>query len=324
MIIYVLKTHTNFNLVKLKELKQSTSSWLLVFAFLYYLIQINFDLVSHNFGTRVHQFIDSYGFYSAMLLLITLKVMRLLTQKVKEHMFSQPTEVKKLSNLLISLALVITTLIVVTSCSELIINILWTLLSVNLMNYTPEISYLVVLLIIITLVKLNKLNLFVALTLFSSTQVSWIYSILLISLIRIFDFSKLHTITWTWITLSFIYTNQSISEWRLTTLNEKKWASYFELKLNNSGVEHLIFANKNFSLHDTLWGLARNTSNMSQPSFLHSSGSGISTQTLKTFLLELNHSITILDYSTNILSLLSITWLIYMLKALKLRYLIIF
>ena len=157
----------------------------------------------------------------------------------------------------------------ILSFSELIINLLWTLLSLNFLNNTLEINYLIDILVYIILVKIYKLNLFTTIVIILICNVSWIFKLLLISLISIFGFSKLHTITWSWVVLSLFNINQSISKWNLSILNTKNFSDYFSLKLNNSGLEHLIIIDNSYHLQDTIWGLLRNSSNTTQPAFSH-------------------------------------------------------
>ena len=206
----------------------------------------------------------------------------------------------------------------------MVINLFWTLLSVNLINNSIEITYVINVIIYVILIKIYNVNLLNVIILLFIVNASWICKLILISLITIFELSKLHTITWSWVVLSFFSINHSLSKWDLTIVNKSNLIDYFSLKLNNSGVEYLTISNKNYHLQDTTWGLLRNHSNTTQPTFLHLNDPYIFNQILKTFLLELSHSITILDYNTNILTFLIFLWLCYTLKVINSRQIIIF
>lgn len=324
MTIYILKVHANQNSNNSINLKFKINLWLWSFIFVYYLIQLNFDLVSHNFGTRSHQFIDSYGLYISLLTLTSLKLISLFKQSLLKSIFNYFKIYKSINKLIIVILSIIISILILLSFSELIINLLWTLLSINFLNNTIEISYLVNLLIYVLLIKIYNFNILNALVLIYIVNTSWIFKIIFISLVSISGFSKLHTITWSWILLSFFNINQSLSQWDLPLVDNKNLVDYFSIKLNNSGIEHLVIIYNEYHLQDVIWGLIKNNSNTTQPSFLHLNTSHNFIQTLKTFLLELSHSITILDYNTNILSLLGLTWLFYILKTIKLKTLIIF
>ena len=215
-------------------------------------------------------------------------------------------------------------MLVILSFSELIINLLWTLLSLNFLNNTFEIDYLINILIYIILIKIYNLNLLNTITLIFFFNASWVFKLILISLISIFRLSKLHTVTWSWVLLSLFNVNQSVSKWELPTINTRSLIDHFSLKLNNSGLEHLIIIDKNYHMQDSIWGLLRNSSNTTQPSFSHINNLNNLTQTLKTFLLELSHSITILDYNTNVLAFLILIWSYYFWRTIKLKSVIIF
>lgn len=324
MTIYILKTHINHYLINFRNLKLMINLWLLLFVFMYYLIQLNFDLVSHNFGTRAHQFIDSYGLYISFIVLVLLKICLLFKKNLLKNTSIYAKTSKNTNKLLLFSLLLLAFLIILLSFSELIINLLWTLLSLNFLNNTVGISYLVNLLIYVILIKVYNLNTLNAFVLVCIVNISWIFKIIFISLISIFELSRLHTITWSWVVMSLLNVNQSVSKWDLSLSNNKNLTDYFHLKLSNSGVEHLVITYKDYYLQDTLWGLLRNSSNTTQPVFSHLNNLYNFTQTLKTFLLELSHSINVADYNTNVLPLLIFVWLHYILKTIKLKPRIIF
>ena len=77
IVVYLLGVHNRS--INLLSWSASTSIRLgvCVFVLLYLFIQLNFDLVSHNFGTRTHQFVNSYYSYLAGLGILIVSLSKL-------------------------------------------------------------------------------------------------------------------------------------------------------------------------------------------------------------------------------------------------------
>ena len=324
MLIYVLHVHINIRKTTSSQLMYSFSLWWWCFTFMYYFIQLNFDLVSHNFGTRVHQFVDSYSLFLMIIILIFLRLISIFVLNVTKNKVNGVHLFQNSKKLTLTLILVLSLLILAISFNELFINLLWTLLSLNILNFTTGIDFIIIMLLSILLVRLYRINIWVVIIFTLITNLSWVYKIVLITLVSLTKFSKLHTITWSWLILSIFYVNQSISEWGIINLHINYQVDYFGLKLNSSCVEHLILNNSSYWYYDSLWGLLRNTSNTTQLSFSHDNSTALVMQTLKSFLLELAHFISILDYNTGILFSVILLWFGNILKSINMKTLIVF
>jgi hypothetical protein len=324
MLIYVYKTHLKAHKIKFFQEKYLVSLWWWGFVFIYYFIQLNFDLVSHNFGTRNHQFLDSYSLFLIILILVLVKLVTVFKEYVPKNKIVnlQPTTTSP--QFLLIIVLLLTFFVLCASFTELLINLLWMLFTINVLNFSTELNYLILTLLIILGILFYRLNVLSLVVMLCFIDLSWTHKLVMLTLVSLSKFSKLHTITWSWITLSILYINHSISEWDLPILNVNSQVDYFNLKLSNFSIEHLILDNSNYWHCDSIWGLLRNTSSMTQPSFAHDNSLNTFSQTLKTFLLELSHSINISDYNTNILALVSLLWLWYLFKATNTKPVIIF
>ena len=115
-------------------------SFLFTILVLYLFIQLNFDLVSHNFGTKTNQFIDSYQF---LLLLLILIVGLWVTQLSTLCTSSALNKVPMLINIqaLQSRTILTLILLVVTGLSftDLLNNFSWSISGTNLLNL-PNLS----------------------------------------------------------------------------------------------------------------------------------------------------------------------------------------
>ena len=123
----------------------------------YVFIQFNFDLVSHNFGTRVDQFIDSS--HNFLILLILLSV--LLSLNYVRYMQPIISKVVMLSTLLhkykVSWNVLLYTFILfilVSSFTLLINDFCWKVLQVNIFNSTKLTYYFTPILITLLLTRL--------------------------------------------------------------------------------------------------------------------------------------------------------------------------
>jgi hypothetical protein len=196
MIIYILRNHINHYKLKSVRLSRVLLLWWWSLIFMYYIIQLNFDLVSHNFGTKVHQFVDSYGLYISILLIVFIKITFVFRQNVTRSILRELTTAKTKKILFMWLVLSITCLILIVSFSELIINLFWNLFSVNILNSTLEVSHLLLLLVVLSLTWLFKLNAFTLIILTFTYNTPLTFKLFLIAPVFLLNFSTLHTISW--------------------------------------------------------------------------------------------------------------------------------
>ena len=75
LLFFIVRTHKAFNKQNLyKNLVTDLTFFLLLYQ-VYFFTQLNFDLVSHNFGTKIDNFIDNTNLYTLMILLSYLYVL---------------------------------------------------------------------------------------------------------------------------------------------------------------------------------------------------------------------------------------------------------
>lgn len=124
----------------------------------YFFTQLNFDLVSHNFGTKIDNFIDNTNLYTIIVLTSFLYITRItyMKQGVSKLLLStqtyfsyQPLELIKLYVLIISFLFIYE---LTYSLIPLFNDFLWKLLNINIANsilifekYNLEVMYLILL-----------------------------------------------------------------------------------------------------------------------------------------------------------------------------------
>ena len=88
MLCYVLTLHLNLSKTREKWYRVFVNLFFYIILLLYTLIQLNFDLVSHNFGTRLHQFVNSYYAHCYILTLLSVQLITLLfNQKISLNQY---------------------------------------------------------------------------------------------------------------------------------------------------------------------------------------------------------------------------------------------
>jgi len=135
-------------------LQLTIQAFMTVVLILYLFIQLNFDLVSHNFGTKVDQFVDSYQ----LLLLLLITSLLLWCVKLRILFLSsawdntQPVlSVRALrSRVIFALVLLVSTGL---SFASLLNNFSWSIVGINLVNL-PDLSTYYATVSVLTLVTL--------------------------------------------------------------------------------------------------------------------------------------------------------------------------
>jgi hypothetical protein len=296
---------------------------IITFLLIYLFIQLNFDLVSHNFGTRLHQFINSY--YSYLLgLLVGLSFLFKYTQ----------TTCKKVTNLspflLVTLSGTIA-LIILFSLLDLCINFTWLLFKINALNLDININNVIFVLISLMLITFFQTNTFTSILLFTNVVLYWPAKIILNIWLRFNLLTLPHKLTLWWIALSGLYVNQSLVRWNLSVSNpssilleSEHSQSYLNLKLNSLYIE---FSNA-FLLDgryiDAVWGFMGRGSTPTTQNFSHLLNHGLLGQALKLCHIEFSHLITVLESNAAYLPIVLITWLILLARHVNQKNLIIF
>lgn len=323
MMWYVWNTHvrTMHKLIhnSLLQLKMQ----IIIFALIYLFIQLNFDLVSHNFGTRLHQFLNSYYSY-----LLGLVVGLSFLFKYAQVTFKKIITLR--SFLLWSLSGV-TTLIILISLTDLYINFTWLLFNINALNLDVNVNNVIFVLISLILIIFFKTNLFALILLLMNATLYWPIKIILKIRLRFNSLNLAHKLILVWVMLSSFYINQSLVRWDLSAPNS--WLTFLELehsqaylnpKLNSLYIEfnNVFLLNGNYV--DTVWGFMSQGSTPSMQSFSHLLSHGLLGQALKLCHIEFNHLITVLESNATSLPIMLITWLILLNRHTNQKSLIIF
>jgi hypothetical protein len=294
MILLHIKNTTTLTLT----IKSRITFQLISFIFVYLFIQLNFDLVSHNFGTRTHQFVNSY--YSYLLGLIVLSCCGFFLLKT--------TSVKKVNNrkFLWSLVYGISILLIILSFIELWINFLWLLLNLNVFNVSINFQYWVLILILLLFFGVHISNFYLSLILIYVLPLSSNLKLLFLSFLNLKLYNVPHKLILLWVSSTLVYINASILEWSISTTNQ----NYLTFKLNNIYVElinQLVYSNY---INDFSWSFLNKTSVPLNQSFLHFLTTDTVNQALQSFTLEFIHIITIIDYTITHLVTLLFLWII--------------
>lgn len=309
MLIYVQLSHqiilkTTGNYIKL-ILVYATGFLLLT----YILIQLNFDLVSHNFGTKITQFVSSDQFFY-LLSCIVIYCILLITHSVKnasnnylQFIKSKPILIKII---MLSFIVVISVLL---SFSELLNNFYWLLFGfnfVNVLNLTTYYSPITLITLYIVLLRVNIFSV-IAYTLLICNGEYFI--VFLMTFIKRNVTYVLHVYIYIFIFLSYLLLNQTLTHW--SSLYENKHSfiltllldNYtFFVKLNTSYIECCFTELTNNQFTDIGWSFIQKNTNLESHAFQHSLNSVLTLQGLISSWFEYIHSILVIDYSSQIIS----------------------
>ena len=257
----------------------TTVNWLWPFVlFTYTFIQFNFDLVSHNFGTRVDQFIDSsHNFLLALLiisLLLTVTYFRFRDTLLQFRTTNQPYSNKYQLKWTLLLYILIT--FVVTSSFTLLLNdFFWKVLQINVLNTTSLVHYFTVVILTLLIVRTWTPTLvlliscaFIGLT----TQAATLYSLSI-------GYTPLSVFHFTLITVLCSMSdelNQSLSLWSymyesVSTTRELAISDMFHttITLNNFFIEYTTPFVTNMNVPEWFWNIVWSSSSTENHSFAH-------------------------------------------------------
>lgn len=154
LLITLLISHKVQNYLSTWSLLQKTFVGVILFLWVYFFTQLNFDLVSHNFGNRFTFFFVNTLFYLDMLVLLTLNLILfglVNLRLVRSLKLSRIANECFKGNLVWLPTLTITwALLVLGSFHPLFNYFLWQYFSVNFWNFTPnyEIFYYTIILLL--------------------------------------------------------------------------------------------------------------------------------------------------------------------------------
>lgn len=321
MLFYIQLIHRSFTKTILSNVKNSVVSFLITIALTYVLIQLNFDLVSHNFGTKINQFVNSdQFFYIITSLLSAVLVLTVLLYKKYTNNYVFLSKIKPIL-IKTTLLILVTLCVVLLSFVELINNFYWLIFGTNVMNIlniTPYYSSLTLLVLYVILLRNNTLNtpLFFLLT----TQTEYLF-VLLLSFIKQVPTIMLHALIYLFIFVTYQSLNQSLMSWNMGTCNEHTFITnfiidnyYFFIKLNTTYIEFASTELVNNQLSDIGWSFMQWGTNLQTHAFQHNVNSGLIFQGLLSSFLEYVHNILVFDHCSQLLGLLVVSLLVKLLN----------
>lgn len=193
----LLSFHSNYMFLKNQQIREKLQFIFLSILIVFFFIQLNFDLVSHNFGSSLFMFFSSNFFFLEAVLII-LSILIKLYLKIYSHralfiglyytnVINLKSSFKDIVYLTISLYLIIS-IILLISFLPLLNYFFWNYIGVNSFNLTINTSLLIVMvsltlnLVFNNLLHLMKLGLIVIVVIKCNSVVSILLLLSLISL----------------------------------------------------------------------------------------------------------------------------------------------
>lgn len=244
----------------------------------YVFIQFNFDLVSHNFGTRVDQFIDSSHNFLLLLLLITFIIVISYTQPLNLMLRIASLSTTSIGGYKISWNLFIYCFIlfvILSSFSLLINDFFWKILQVNILNSIKLTYYFTP--VLVTVLCLRVWNPFLAVTvLYVTANNLFLVPILFILSVRPSGLLIFHNLIIIIIFSMCLEYNQTLSLWDLiyenTSIQSGLLTSDFfgtVVSLNNFFIEYTKPVLLNNSLVECVWNIVWTSSSAENHNFSH-------------------------------------------------------
>jgi cytochrome c biogenesis factor len=314
MLFYVITLHLNIIKLRNKWYRVYIYLFFCTIILLYTLIQLNFDLVSHNFGTRLHQFVNSYYTHCYILALLYLQLSTLL---FKQGIYLNQSKIN-INLLFTSVVLNILILFILLSAFlDLIINFIWVLFTTNMFNFNYVRTDLIMGLCFTFTLAYYISNTFYYIPLILIVINGWVFKLILISIIFIIKLLNFHKLSLSWLYLTVFYINQSIANWVL--LKSTPYTHYINLKLNVAYTEIINLLTKNNYSSEIAWGFLKNTTSCSSLLFTHSLNTNAFAQELKSPSFDLVYSIAAIESSTSTTALLLLFLFLHFIKTFNYR-----
>lgn len=309
-----------YYLYTLHKLQKIDTYWTLILVlsictrttlFIYLFIQLNFDLVSHNFGTRIDQFIDT----TQLLLFLSLVVLLTILIITKRFFFLLITDLSvitltssyshKLKITWTTFISLVVLLVLILSFTLLLNDFLWKLLNINLFNgvaFTYFYTSFIITGILIRMWDVKIYSLLLIYYLFYSsknvlilflwavvTKVNILHMGLIVLLFSILSELSQSTSTW-----ELLYESCTLTNYK--ALYDSKLP---HITLNNFIIEHLNVVLVNNTVTELLWNLTLTDSSPEGHSFGHCILDDLLSQLLYSSSSISNYTINVLDFSIN-------------------------
>lgn len=274
----------------------------------YVFIQLNFDLVSHNFGTKVNQFIDTsqnFLILTTILILLMVTISRYLLHILIDALVMSPWHITRVKEFILLWYMVIAGVLIfilLSSFSLLLNDFLWKLLSINIFNSTKFTYFYTSLLITITLLRAWTTQLFSVLVLLYLPYLSK-ETVLLLITSTVTKFNLLHLSLLSLLFVMLSESNQGVSFWEILYENivYTQACTVYDagssfITLNSFMTEHLSIILTNSKVSESIWNFIWTASSNEGHSFLHSTMSDLLTQSLYAGNGLSNYLISVLDF----------------------------
>jgi hypothetical protein len=331
MLFYLHLTHKKSWSVNKQSLKLWGNIFLSILVSIYILIQLNFDLVSHNFGTKINQFINPDQFLYVLLVLTVVKAFGLICRLLKNtNHYLNTIKLKNLSTkVLLFTCLVLT--IILLSFTELVNNFIWLLLKINTINIINWTVYYTPLTLLILHLFITRTNLIFLVTFFHINHSLGSLYLLCNSVNNVTKTYNLHSVVYMFLLVTYTCINQSLIDWAYIVNNTYTFVNQYLvdlytpfLKINTSYIEltstHLL----NNQITSSGWNFIQWSTNQQAHTFQHSMSASLILQGLYNSLFEYIHNICVIDYNSQTLAMLTLLWFISLKDIRKSKIIILF
>lgn len=331
MLFYLHLLHKKLWSISKEGLKTWSRFFLLILIITYTLIQLNFDLVSHNFGTKINQFISSDQFFFTLLVYTMVKSLRLTYRLLKCTNVHLGLVKQKNPSWKIVLFVFLVVIVVLLSFTELVNNFIWLSLQINIINMVNITTYYTPLTLLLIYIFSTHINLlFLSVFSYLTCSLGGLYLLF----VPLYSFKKtytLHMIIYLFILITYWHINQNLINWAYITDNAFAFVntSLVDLhtslmKLNTSYIEITFVNLVNNQLTSSGWNFIQWSTNQQVHTFQHNLSYTITFQSLYNSLFEYIHSICVMDFISQILALLTLWWLYFLRYVRKIKLIILF
>jgi len=323
MLFYLYRLHRNYSTSEYVVTRLRSILFVKSIIITYLFIQLNFDLVSHNFGTKVDQFIDTTQNLIVTLLLITLSFIS--TTRLTQRINIIPTLWGESSKQRMSCTgsvwysvLILTILFIVGSSYALLLNdFTWKLLQVNVFNsvrFTYFYSSLILTVVLIRCWYIHLIPFYLTAYIFYFTKELPLAFITSTSS----NVNMLHTVLISLLLNMLTESNHNLNFWSLITNSVSVGQDFFlydignmVVSLNNFFIEYSLGLTVNNVLIESVWNFITNTSTVENHSFHHLTTTDFTSQMLYTGSTVFRFMINVVDSSVSTTFIIFTLILIY-------------
>lgn len=249
MVMLVYKLHNQLTGLNQMFYALLVTTSLLSSLIYYCFMQVNFSLISHNFGFRDSDFVDIRLFYALLIITMTLLIVKsLLVANATRQFFIcfTATSVYAWHYLL---ALLLTTLVVSLSLFSLANDLMWKVMKLNISNIIPDYRVLLLTLILIYLPVFYRLSWPLTLITFYLVTILGIESLLFPAAhVTGFNYATLHIVILLALIWSLVWGKFMISSWLPIKLSTMQYLSDPNFVSNFSFSSYYPFNSESFSI----------------------------------------------------------------------------